>query len=194
MEIGKGELEEGIFVSAMLTVEHLRPTHGEARLRAALRCEPEIAPRRAFRPLRALELTPNQVFLSFDTSVWPNGCALTATVANDGEGESPQYRIGRLVLIPNIENFELTPGDGDSFHGSLTGENLETIEKIGWTADRGEPVVALPLPVSGGEKQRLEIAIDPQPDPDSPLYVWLRNELKLAGHHHPPRLSAGALK
>ena len=179
VQLDDGELPGGVYLSAMLSVEHLRSNSlvklgcdqeadGEATLRLGERSG----------PLRAQQLTPNQVFLSFDTGAWRNGCILKASIANSGEGESAPHQLGKLVLVPDIEGFELADSAGGDFmRASLTGQNLETIEKIGWTADRGEPV-GLPLPVGDGQKQQLQTRIDAPPDPDAGLFLWLRNETK----------------
>lgn len=99
-------------------------------------------------------------------------------MTNDGEGESAPHRMGKLVLVPHIDKIELTNAQaGDSMRADVTGQNLEAIEKIGWTADRGDPVKGLPLPVGDGQKQRLETMVDAAPDhPDPALFLWLRNE------------------
>lgn len=123
------------------------------------------------------QLTPDQVFVTFDTGQWFNGCDLQAAVVNGEEGQSDMYRIGRIVRVPVIEQFDLVSDDAGQLHASLTGENLETIEKTGWSVDQGQPVAQLPQPLDG-RRQRLEIKLPEQPDSSSPLYVWLRGEEK----------------
>jgi hypothetical protein len=127
---------------------------------------------------RAQQLTPDQVFLSFDTSGLPNGCVLQTAIANGNEGESAPYKIGRIVFLPGIDKFSLTPDPdaSDSYHAVLSGEYLETIAKIGWAPDQGQPVDGLPLPTGDGQKETLQSRIPPPPDPDAPLLIWLRNE------------------
>ena len=62
---------------------------------------------------------------------------------------------------------------------SLTGQNLETIEKTGWSADQEEVVRGMPLPMPGdGQKQTLQIRIPSPPNRQAQLYVWLRGESK----------------
>ena len=127
------------------------------------------------------QIAPDQLFLSFDTNAWLNGCLLRLTVANGKEGESPEYSMGRIVRVPRIERFERvmdSAGDG-GYRALLTGENLETIERVSWTADSGEAVTALPLPVAGeASKQTLEVKIAPPGDPPGTLWVWLRGQSK----------------
>jgi hypothetical protein len=130
-------------------------------------------------PLSLQQLAPDQVFLSFDTGAWLNGCVLEATVANGHEGESDTYPLGRIVRVPKIVRFELPSSDGATggLYANLTGQNLETIERIGWSADRGEPVTGLPLPVPGDpETQTLRVLVSAPPDPNAPVYIWLRGE------------------
>ena len=128
--------------------------------------------------LRVQQLTSNQVFLSFDSSDWPDGCVLQALVSNGNEGDSPPYKIGRVVLLPAIDSFDVTGDAADSFHATLTGQNLETIEKLGWSPDQSQPVDTLPLPTADGQKQKLDTPIPPPPDSGAQLFIWLRNETK----------------
>ena len=175
------ELPGGTFLSAMLTVEHLQP-NSIVKLGCRMDGYGSVTlPLGGHRgPVRAQQLTGNQVFLSFDTGAWPNGCVLEASVSNGGEGESAKRRMGTVVLAPHIQALQLTLDsvDSNSWWATLTGQNLETIEKIGWTPERGEPVAGLPLAVGDGQEQKLETRIDPPPDPDAPLFLWLRNESK----------------
>jgi hypothetical protein len=132
-------------------------------------------------PVSLQQLAPDQIFLSFDTGVWLNGCVLQATVANGGEGQSEVYNVGRIVRVPEIEQFKPAGDtkDGGEFSASIIGQNLETIEKTGWSTDQEQPVDALPLPVPGeARKQKLQIHIPLPPNSHSPLYVWLRGESK----------------
>jgi hypothetical protein len=181
VQLEAGELPVGVYVSAMLSVEHL-----QSNSVMKLGCGPEDSGNVTLHlgehsgPLSAHQLTPNQVFLSFDTGTWRNGCILQASVANDGEGESPLHQMGRLVLVPHIESFELTAdaAGGTPLRADLMGENLETIEKIGWTVDRGDVVAGLPLSMGDGQKQQLQTPIDPPPGPAASVFLWLRNETK----------------
>jgi hypothetical protein len=84
------------------------------------------------------------------------------------------------VRVPEIEKFEASEGGrGGEFNASLIGQNLETIEKTGWSTNEGETVAGLPLPLPGqGQKQVLQIHIAPPPTRHAELYVWLRGESK----------------
>jgi len=180
VELESGELPGGSFLSAMLRVEHL-----QSNSVVKLDCETQAGNALNLRlgervgPVSLQQLAPDQVFLSFDTSVWRNGCALQATVANGNEGESDPQPMGRVVRIPKIESFDLAPEDTKTgrVHASLTGENLETIERTGWGSEEAESVEGLPLPVPGeGQKQSLQVHLPPVAEAKTVLFVWLRGE------------------
>ncbi len=177
-----GELPGGGYLSAMLHVSHL-----QSNSVVELQCEQAGTATVALHlgersgPISLQQLAPDQVFLSFDTSVWPNGCPLQATIANGSEGRSKPYAIGRIVRVPKIDKFELSADDStkDTFVGSLTGQNLETIEKAGWSEETVEPIPDLPLPIPGeGQRQKLQLRLPSPPGPRAPLYIWLRTESK----------------
>jgi len=173
VQLAPGELPGGGYLSAMLRVEHLQSNSS-----VELACHRPDAAGVTLRlgdrsgPISLQQLTPDQVFLSVDTSVWSNGCPLEATVINGKEGRSQPYAMGRIVRVPRIEKFEITESDA-----SLTGQNLETIEKAGWSEEQVETVPDLPLPVPGeGQRQKLQLHLPPPPAPHSPLLIWLRSE------------------
>ena len=178
VQLGQGELPGGTVLSAMMRVKQLESNSavklgcnqsGEATLTLHLGEHSGSA--------SLQQLTPDQIFVTFDTGLWFNGCDLQAAVVNGEEGQSGVYRIGRIVRVPDIQHFDLVTDDTGQVHASLTGENLETIEKTGWSPDQGQPVDQLPQPLDGS-RQKLEIHVPPPPDPSSPLYVWLRGEEK----------------
>ncbi|HLH43577.1 MAG TPA: hypothetical protein VKV74_11350 [Bryobacteraceae bacterium] len=177
--LNQGELPGGALLSAMLNVEDLQ-SNGSVKLGCGdgENLILHLGVRSGL--LYAQQLTPSQVFLSFDTSRWPNGCMLQATLANGAEGESAPFKVGRVVFLPGIDDFNLSPDSdvGDSYRALLTGQNLETIAKIGWTPDKGQPVDGLPLPTGNGQQETLQSHIPPPPDPDAKLLVWLRDEAK----------------
>jgi hypothetical protein len=178
VQLGQGELPGSTVLSAMMHVNQL-----ESNSALKLGCQQSGSASLTLHlgehagSASLQQLTPDQVFVTFDTGQWFNGCDLEAAVANGEEGQSAMYRIGRIVRVPNIEQFDLVTDDTGQIHASLTGENLETIEKAGWSADQGQPVAQLPQPLDG-RRQRLEIQVPQQPDPSSALYVWLRGEEK----------------
>jgi hypothetical protein len=178
VRLDSGELPGGMFLSAMLRVEHLQ-SNSLVKLGCAqpggARLTLHLGERSG--PLSLQQLAPGELFLSFDTSVWLNGCELRATVANGTEGESDPYTMGRIVRVPNIALFQLAyPTGNGEVNATLTGENLETIERVGWTPDSGEPA-PLPLPVGGeGRQQKLVLHVPLPPDSHATLYLWLRGE------------------
>jgi hypothetical protein len=176
------ELPGGMYLSAMMRVRHLQ-SNSVVKLGCAGQDSPVVSLRLGERKgaLSFQQLTADQVFLSFDTGEWVNGCVLGAIVANGSEGESGSYPLGRVVRVPKIEKLEQadTTADANEFRASLTGESLETIEKTGWREDEGVAVAGIPLAVPGeATKQSLEIRLPPPPDPHTQLYVWLRGESK----------------
>ena len=121
------------------------------------------------------------LFLSLDPgSVGRSGCQLEATVTVEETGSSEAYPLGRVIRLPHIEKFMLTDqqDSGHLFLGSLTGQELQTIEKTGWDGKNGYPVQGIPSPAAGDpQEQTLKIELPwPPPSPRAPLYVWLRGE------------------
>jgi hypothetical protein len=103
-----------------------------------------------------------------------------ASLLTANSGDSAPVKLGVIVRLPKIESFQLTgdKADGNAFYGALKGEDLEGIEKVGWDANTGTPVEAIPAPVAGGgSEQILRVAVPwPAPAPHAPLYIWLRGE------------------
>ena len=121
------------------------------------------------------------LFLSVDPgSVGRSGCQLEATVTVDETGSSEAYALGRVIRLPHIEKFLLSDekDGGHLFLGSLTGQELQTIERTGWDGKTGYPVQGIPTPAAGDpQEQTLKIELPwPPPSPRAPLYVWLRGE------------------
>ena len=121
------------------------------------------------------------LFLSLDPgSVGHSGCQLVATATVEETGTSEPFTLGRVIRLPHIEKFLLTDEMEGSllYIGSLTGQELQTIEKTGWDGKTGYPVQGIPTPVAGDPQEHsLKIALPwPPPAPRAPLYVWLRGE------------------
>jgi len=121
------------------------------------------------------------LYLSLDPgSVGQSGCQLVATAMLEETGASDPYTLGRVIRLPHIERFLLTEEKegGHLYIGSLTGQELQTIEKTGWDGKTGYPVQGIPTPVAGDpQEQTLKIELPwPPPSPRAPLYVWLRSE------------------
>lgn len=180
VHLEKGELPGGVFMSAMLRARQIQ-SNSLVKL-ACAEPGPAVTLHLGERsgPISLQQLAPDQLFLSFDTSAWLQGCDLTATIVNGSEGESDPYPMGRIVRVPKIEKLEVTVPDPAKAECDveLTGENLETIEKAGWSPDLPLLVIDLPLPVpNDGAKQSLHLHL-PSPGADAQFYIWLRGESK----------------
>ena len=129
------------------------------------------------------QLSPDQLFLSFDTTPLPAGCDLQATVNNGKNGSSDPYKLAHIIRIPQIDSFTLSAEGKTEFNGgspvpfSIIGKNLEMIEKAGWDNTNGVAVTTLPTPIPGeGQKQQVSLALPAPSGPDPVLYLWLRGD------------------
>ena len=181
VQLEKDELPGGAYLSAMIRSRHLQ-SNSILKLRCEQGSSPvlELHPGDKSGPVSLQRLSQDQLFLSFDSGAWMNGCILSVSIANASDGESEPSRLGRIVRLPAIEQFDSPSASDEATQpvlATLTGQSLETIERLGWSADHGEHVAGLPLPVPGdGQKQMLQVRIAPRPDPQSPIRVWLRGE------------------
>ncbi len=121
------------------------------------------------------------LFLSVDPgAVGQSGCLLDATVTDPTTGSSDPYTLGRVTRLPRITKFALSDEKlgNDLYGGTLTGQDLQMIDKTGWTPDAGYPVQGIPTTVSGSpQEQTLKIEMAwPPPSPGAPIYIWLRGE------------------
>jgi hypothetical protein len=122
------------------------------------------------------------LFLSVDPGlVGQSGCQLAATITTESAGSSDPTVLGRLIRLPRMEKFGLTEDkiSPTLYAGSLTGVDLQTIEKTGWDAKTGFPVQGIPTPVPGSNPQEQTLKVElpwPPPSPHAPIYVWLRGE------------------
>lgn len=90
------------------------------------------------------------------------------------------FVLGRVIRLPHISGFMVTDerlGDS-SYAATLTGRDLQLLEKTGWSADSGELMLGIPTPIPGSPReQTLKITVPwPPPSPKAPLYIWLRGE------------------
>lgn len=178
--LNAGELPGGVTLSAMLQVANLA-AGSSVRLACqqtstgAVTLQPGVAGSDA----RLQQLTLNQLYVTFSTAAWINGCVVQASVLG-ATGDSDPHLIGTVVDIPTIEQFVVGPDPaGEQISATLTGHSLETIEKVGWSADQAVAVAQLPQPVSAdGLEQKLDLRLAPPPTPDAVLYIWLRGESK----------------
>lgn len=178
-----GELAHGLLATALLQVEH-----GTTAQTLELSCR-ENAVKRDPVALRAGESnpgarlqssSPGSLFLTFDpAAIGPQGCEITAAVTT-ANGRSETAILGRVVRVPKLTRLSLTDelAGENLFRGTLTGEDLESVVKVGWNTHDGVEVSAVPRPVGGDlRKQELQIALPwPAPSPRAALYVWLPNE------------------
>ncbi|MGH9683573.1 MAG: hypothetical protein ACRD4S_08190 [Candidatus Acidiferrales bacterium] len=184
VELKPGEIPAGSPVSFSISPENIT---SQPSLQLACAAETDTK--------RSLALSPGErvgsdeldlageglLYLSIDPGdVGQSGCLLIATLTEPAAGVSDPYLLGRVVRLPRIDTFTLsgeTLGQG-LYAGALTGQDLQTIEKTGWTSQNGEnvPGIATPVPSAPGE-QTLKIAMHwPPPSPHAPIYVWLRGE------------------
>ena len=129
------------------------------------------------------QLSPDQLFLSYDTSTFPAGCTLEASIDNGRDGRSAPFTLAHLIRVPAVESFQLDAAAAGSQppaglqNYDLTGTNLEMIEKVGWDGTSGVDVPGLPTPIPGkGQQQSLTIGLPEPPNPQAPLVIWLRGE------------------
>jgi hypothetical protein len=129
-------------------------------------------------------LSPDQVFLSFDTSSFPAGCVLEASLDNGRAGRSQPFTVARLIRLPRIlsvaaaanpPNASTIPAGLHAFE--ITGDNLEMIGQLSWDQNLGVQVAALPAAIPGqGQRQSLVVNLPDAPAAGAPLYLWLRGE------------------
>jgi hypothetical protein len=125
------------------------------------------------------QLSPDQLFLAFDSSALPAGCSLQAVIDKAREGSSQPFTLAHIVRIPKIDSFAVSPDqprNGVRQYG-LTGENLEMIQKIGWTESEPVDVTVLPMPLPGpGLRQSMAVSLPDPPKADATLWIWLRGD------------------
>ena len=180
IQLDQGELPGGFTLSAMLHVTHLA-----AGSSLHLECEQTstgaitLQPSEPGKVARLEQLTPDELFVTFNTDAWINGCRMQASVIG-ATGNSQPHLVGTIIDVPAIEQFDVAPETtGDQVDAMLIGHNLETIQKTGWSPDQGTAVAVLPQPLSSdGLEQKLDLRLTPPPTPDAALYIWLRGENK----------------
>ena len=125
------------------------------------------------------QLSPDQLFLAFDSSALPAGCSLQARIETAGEGSSQPFTLAHILRMPHVDSLVVATDTPDSgtrqYH--LTGENLEMIQRLGWAESDGVDVAGLPTPLAGqGLKQTLEVKLPDPRQADDRLWVWLRGD------------------
>jgi hypothetical protein len=117
-------------------------------------------------------LSQDQLFLSFDTSNFPSGCNLQASLDNGRVGRSQPFTLAHLVRLPRI--LSVAPAKGGY---EIIGDNLEMIGRLSWDQNSGVDVSALPAAIPGqGQRQSMIVNLPDPPSPDAHLYVWLRGD------------------
>jgi hypothetical protein len=124
-------------------------------------------------------LSPDQLFLAFDSSGLPAGCSLQAVIDNGRDGISQPFTLAHILRMPQIDS--LTVSAGQPQNGmrqyQLTGANLEMIQKLGWEQADQTDVSSLPTPLSGpGLRQSLDVTLPDPPNPEAVLLLWLRGD------------------
>lgn len=185
IEFAEGELPAGSFAGFSLRVEPLE-SPPSVRLECAekdwtIRAETaRIDEPRS--PVKLRQTGPGTLYLTFDPgAVGQAGCTVTVQVSTETQGVSDRFELGKVVRLPRIDRFEVSDRKvGElGYSATITGEELERIERVGWSAEFGLPVTELPVPLASGEKQALEVTVPwPPPAPRAPLYVWLRGEAR----------------
>lgn len=179
----EGELAHGSLATALLQVEH-----GSAAQTLHLGCRQSDAQREPL-TLRAGEShpgarlqasSPGSLFLTFDpAAIGSQGCEVTVLVET-ANGRSEPAGLGRVVRLPKLTALSLSDemAGENLFAGTLTGEDLESVAKVGWNTQDGVAVTAVPRPVGGDlRKQELRISLPwPAPSPRAPLFIWMPNE------------------
>jgi hypothetical protein len=116
-------------------------------------------------------------FVTFDPgTVGQSGCTLNGTIETDASGRSASLALGKVVRLPRMDNLVWTDEKSQGGYAAvLHGTDLETIERIGWDAQNGVPVTAVPK--TTGDKQSLKLTLPwPPPSPLAPLQIWLRGD------------------
>jgi hypothetical protein len=182
ISLNANEFPAGSTLTAMLDVKNSEP---QSLLR--LSCEGDLGPKADLRigeqndQWSLQQLSADQLFLSYDTSALPAGCLVQSVLDNPSGGRSEPYVLARVVRLPSIEQMTPTPAPQQSPDGkriyTLTGRNLEMLERVGWDQLTGFDVSELPAPLPGpGRRQMLRVSLPDPPTPASNLSVWLRGD------------------
>jgi hypothetical protein len=170
------EFPAGYMFAAMLDVKNIDP---KSVLRLA--CAEGVGARAALHlgeqnaAGTLAQLSPDQLFLSYDTSAFPSGCTLQAILDNASSGQSQPFPLAHIIRLPRIVSFQANARPATDY--LLTGSNLEMIAKVGWDANTGIDVPGLPVPIPGqGQQQSLTVNLPEAPGPHAPLFLWLRGE------------------
>ena len=184
IQVSENEIPAGIAASFAIQVQNVDP-HSSV----ALECSNARNTRRKLRlapgdKTDSAELDmagEGSFFLSIDPGmIGDSGCDLMAQVIDAETGASEPFVLGRVTRLPRIQTFAMTDekiGEA-TYAASLTGQDLQLIEKTAWSTTAGETVQGIPTPIPGSpQQQTLKITMPwPPPSPKAPLYIWLRGE------------------
>ncbi|HXJ42302.1 MAG TPA: hypothetical protein VNH18_23685, partial [Bryobacteraceae bacterium] len=161
--LGPGEFPAGATLNAMLDVRNI-----ERSSVLRLTCAEGIGEQAALRigeqtgSSNLHQLSPDQLFLAFETSKLPAGCSLQAQIDNGRGSRSQPSTLAHILRMPQIDTFVLSdnPSQSKPRPYQLTGQNLETIERLGWDENNGVAVTSLPAPLPGpGMQQSLQLLL-----------------------------------
>ena len=175
------EIPAGLTVNFVIHAKHLDET-----LSLELGCGIGQSPRRILNhtektsSARIDRPSPDLLFLSPDPGqIRQPGCRLVATLQTKAVRSDP-IDLGAVIRLARIFQFSLSGEKlpGNLYLGTLTGEDLQTIEKTGWDLGDSYSVQSIPQPMMEFPgRQRLKIALSwPPPSPHAPPYIWLRGE------------------
>ncbi|MFL6414699.1 MAG: hypothetical protein ACJ74Y_03385 [Bryobacteraceae bacterium] len=128
------------------------------------------------------QISPDQLFLSYDTETIPAPCELEGQIENGKDGRSTPFALVKLVRLPRIESITFASETQPAAQAGLTGfylegRNLEMIARVGWDSAAPADINSLPTPIVGeGQRQRLSVPLPQPSDPSSTLTVWLRGD------------------
>jgi hypothetical protein len=174
------EFPAGYTLNAMLDVRNIARS-GVLRLSCAEDSREQVSLHIGEQTTRwSLEsLSPDQLFLAFDSSALPAGCLLQAVIDNGRDGSSQPFTLAHILRTPQIDSLIVStaqPQNGMRQY-QLTGQNLEMIQKLGWDQASLEDVSNLPTPLPGpGLKQSVEVNLRDPANPEAVLLVWLRGD------------------
>jgi hypothetical protein len=180
IKLHQNEFPAGYTITAVLDVRNVSP-----RSELHLACVEDIGAKPTLHigaqdtSSSLQQLSPDQLFLSYDTGVFPAGCTLQASIDNGRAGRSQPFTLAHLIRIPRI--LSLTPTNASSAVGlhsfDVTGYNLEMIGQLSWDQNIGIDVTTLPAAIPGlGQRQTLTVNLPDIPVAGAQLYVWLRGE------------------
>lgn len=174
------EFPAGSTLTAMLDVKNI-----ERRSELRLYCDGDSAPRSTLQigdrtaTSSLQQMSADQLFLAYSTAGLPAGCQLQAVIDNRHNGTSAAFNLARIILVPEIDSVAASgAGANGTTTYTLTGQNLEMIQKMGWDQTNGVDITQLPTPIPGqGQKQTLSVDLPaPAVMNQTCVFLWLRGD------------------